>query len=74
MLRSIGVHQYGAIMSYTTHSWGRTSHYHGPNRMEFYQCTGCKTEFPVINGEIRCNGQAITECPFCGPTESQAHS
>ena len=30
-----------------------------------YQCVDCKTDFPLIDGVIRCNGAEIMLCPWC---------
>jgi hypothetical protein len=37
----------------------------GYTRYDYYQCATCKTDFPVINGNISCNSRAITVCPYC---------
>jgi hypothetical protein len=29
------------------------------------QCTSCKTDFPIIDGRPKCNGEFIKDCPFC---------
>ena len=31
----------------------------------YFRCLGCDTDFPMIDGAIRCNGDAITRCPYC---------
>lgn len=31
----------------------------------FFKCSDCVTTFPEIDGEIRCNGQHISLCPWC---------
>jgi hypothetical protein len=34
---------------------------------DYYQCVDCGTEFPVVNGNIRCNSHHISVCPWCRP-------
>lgn len=29
---------------------------------EYFECTKCGTCYPVMDGEIRCNGRSITKC------------
>lgn len=33
--------------------------------MDWWKCVTCKSEFPEINGVIKCNGYIITQCPWC---------
>lgn len=33
----------------------------------WYRCLTCKTEYPRIGFDIRCNGRPITRCPYCAP-------
>lgn len=35
---------------------------YGLTQYRFYECTKCGTNYPVIDGAIRCNGQSITKC------------
>jgi len=37
------------------------------NSFEFFECNNCKTVYPEIEGQIKCNGEAITKCPWCRP-------
>lgn len=40
----------------------------GLETYHYYQCADCGTEYQAINGRydnIRCNGFAITHCPWC---------
>ena len=30
-----------------------------------YTCETCQTSYPVIDGEIRCNGHVVDRCPWC---------
>ena len=32
---------------------------------EFYKCSDCDTEYPVIDNKICCNGNVIIVCPWC---------
>jgi hypothetical protein len=32
---------------------------------DFFECQECKTTFPSIDGQIRCNGRVIDRCPWC---------
>lgn len=35
---------------------------YGLTQYRFYECIKCGTNYPVMGGEIRCNGQALTKC------------
>lgn len=37
----------------------------GIDSYEYYKCQTCGTEFPVLRGEISCNGKSIKDCPWC---------
>ena len=28
-------------------------------------CNKCNTSFPILNGNIMCNGKVIKDCPYC---------
>lgn len=28
-------------------------------------CDKCKTSYPIIAGQVMCNGKQIRECPYC---------
>ena len=43
-------------------------HKYGTQRLGFYQCSDCKTEYPVLQGVISCNNRAINDCPWCKNT------
>lgn len=34
---------------------------------DFYACVDCGTSYICINGNTRCNGVAISLCPWCRP-------
>jgi len=46
---------------------GRIQAQLGLVRYNYFACADCKTEFPQIGGEIRCNGHNIAQCPWCRP-------
>lgn len=31
----------------------------------YYACVDCDTLFPIVGGEVMCNGHAINLCPWC---------
>lgn len=33
----------------------------------YFMCKECKTVFPMIDGEIKCNGYITDQCPWCRP-------
>ena len=35
--------------------------------VDIVACPECKTEFHTSHGLIKCNGRAITWCPWCSP-------
>jgi hypothetical protein len=37
----------------------------GLDRYEYFRCDDCATDYPVIDGAPRCNGQALDRCPYC---------
>lgn len=43
--------------------WGLRLGIAGPDT--HYTCITCGTSYPQINNFIRCNGAAITLCPWC---------
>jgi hypothetical protein len=43
--------------------WGKRLGRNGPNI--HWTCVTCQTSYPVIDGQIRCNGKTITACPYC---------
>lgn len=40
---------------------------YGHESYDFYRCPDCRTDFPVLYGQISCNGCAISSCPWCTP-------
>ena len=38
---------------------------YGLEMIGFFKCQYCGVEYPVIDSQIKCNGYAITECPWC---------
>jgi rubrerythrin len=33
---------------------------------DYFRCSDCGTDYPRIDGVIRCNGFTISSCPWCG--------
>jgi hypothetical protein len=50
-----------------TLNYAGTSSYGLQVELSRVRCNACGTEFPLIKGTIRCNGQVIEECPWCRP-------
>lgn len=40
---------------------------YGLEKLRFFQCVDCETNYPVIDGVAICNGAAIELCPWCRP-------
>jgi hypothetical protein len=38
----------------------------------YYRCVTCGSDFPAIDGVIRCNGFIITDCPWHGTRSKRA--
>lgn len=36
-------------------------------KIQFFECVNCESNYPVIAGEISCNGVVIELCPWCRP-------
>ncbi len=39
----------------------------GDTTYNYFRCDDCGGDYPVIDGRIKCNGHAITLCPWCRP-------
>lgn len=39
----------------------------GMTTYEWMRCYECGASYPVIDGQAKCNGAAITKCPYCRP-------